>query len=560
MQLTGTSALFSFAPTVAGPRPVDVAASERRVERRSEAAAQRAELAGVLAQTGDLRKRLRTVEALMDGASLRPSRSAAAYSRADIGLDAARSATVLRSTGEVNATPTSFTPFGPAWSGSSTALATIGGVYDGAQGDDVLTFDVRRGGEHGVDNLRIRVRDSSRARLDLIRISKSDPLDQEYTLSNGLVLTLGAGQLIRNEAFTVAVSSTVGSVVDPDRPLDGTRNASPNLEDGLSVSDGSFDVNGVRIAVGASDSINDVLGRITSSEAGVTATFDGATETVVLTQKTPGAGHDIVLGPDTSGFLAAVKLDGAAPTPGTDGNADDVLSSLPVFSTVRSGSLLVNGTEIAFDVGTDSLNDVLGRINAADAGVSASLVRDQRVVLKAVDRTSAITLDDGGTGLLGALGIAEGSHRAEPGQPGVSRDHAKEIVQAVSAAVTVFNRLVEIPAAGSARAEALSGTRARMEEIVTRSLGLARSSGASDPGLRFDFSSGSQVAVLDEDEQQALEQGLTRHFADLRAIFNGSSEGSNDGLVREIFRVLDAIDLSLRARLAGVGVLLDTFA
>ena len=70
MQLTGANALFGFAPTVAGPRPVDVAASERRIERRSEAAARSAELAGVLTQTGDLRNRLRTVEALVDTASL----------------------------------------------------------------------------------------------------------------------------------------------------------------------------------------------------------------------------------------------------------------------------------------------------------------------------------------------------------------------------------------------------------------------------------------------------------------------------------------------------------
>ena len=99
-----------------------------------------------------------------------------------------------------------------------------------------------------------------------------------------------------------------------------------------------------------------------------------------------------------------------------------------------------------------------------------------------------------------------------------------------------------------------------MEEIVTRSLALSRSSGAADPGLRFDFSSADGVAVLGEDEQQVLERGLTGRFADLRGLLNGTSEGSNDGLVREIFQVLDALELSLRARLVGVGVLLDEFA
>ena len=55
----------------------------------------------------------------------------------------------LRSTEEINAVPTSYTPFRTGFSGASTALATIGGVYDGDQGTDTLTFQVKKKAGNG---------------------------------------------------------------------------------------------------------------------------------------------------------------------------------------------------------------------------------------------------------------------------------------------------------------------------------------------------------------------------------------------------------------------------
>ena len=93
---------------------------------------------------------------------------------------------------------------------------------------------------------------------------------------------------------------------------------------------GSFDVNGVSITVAANDTINSVLAKIDASAAGVTATFDATREEVVLTQKTEGAANDIVLANDTSGFLAATKLDTAS-------------SIFPEFTTLESGEEVNTG-------------------------------------------------------------------------------------------------------------------------------------------------------------------------------------------------------------------------
>jgi len=79
----------------------------------------------------------------------------------------------MRSIEEVNATPTSFSSFGPTWTGS-TAQAT----FQGGQG-----------GTHGVNDVKIKVYDGNNQEIDLIDIKKGHPIDQQYTLSNGLIFT-----------------------------------------------------------------------------------------------------------------------------------------------------------------------------------------------------------------------------------------------------------------------------------------------------------------------------------------------------------------------------------
>ena len=117
----------------------------------------------------------------------------------------------------MNTTPTSFSTFGPDWT-TSTAQASLTGTYDGSNGADTLTFRVDSGGVHGTDNLRIKVYDSNTQQIDLISINKNDPIDTQYTLSNGIVLTLGAGELFDGDAFTLDVDDSPPTSFTPTDP------------------------------------------------------------------------------------------------------------------------------------------------------------------------------------------------------------------------------------------------------------------------------------------------------------------------------------------------------
>jgi hypothetical protein len=338
---------------------------------------------------------------------------ASASSAASLGIDGNGTPTTMQSIAEVNTVPTSYSTHGPDWTGASTAQATISGEYDGSNGTDTLTFEVARAGTHGSANLLLKVYDSASRQIDAINIQKNEPIDQQYSLSNGLVLSLGAGDLVKKDTFSLEVYDSVGTAVAPDNPFNGARTDDPDLQSGLSVTSGSFQINGVNIDVQDNDTINTVLTRISQSDANVTATFDAATETVLLNQKTPGPTQDIILTNDSSGFLAAVKLEGATATPGEEPETEKPLAEVNRFSSVQSGTISVNGVSINIDVNTDSLTDILDRITASNAEVSASFDRtSQRVTLFSDNPDSQLILASSATNFFPALGISDGTYNS----------------------------------------------------------------------------------------------------------------------------------------------------
>jgi hypothetical protein len=229
--------------------------------------------------------------------------------------------------------------------------------------------------------------------------------------------TAGATLVLEGDTsgFLAAAAVSVGAAgsrVNADAAFNGTGLNAPLLDPGASVGAGSFTVNGVTIAVAANDTLNSVLARITASAAGVTASFDAATETVRLTASRAGA-SPITAGNDTSGFLAAVKLDAtAASTPGTS-TLDSALATHAVFASVTSGALTVNGVAITIDPSVDTLAGVVAAVNGLD-GVAASLDSTTgRVTIQAERPGGDLEVSDG-TGLLAALDIPSGRIQGRP--------------------------------------------------------------------------------------------------------------------------------------------------
>ena len=492
-------------------------------------------------------------------------KAASATSTSNLGLDMTGTAAELESTEEVNSTPTSFSPFGPDWGGASTAEATLDGTYDGSEGTGTLTFLVTRAGTHVTDHLEISVLDSGMQEIESIFVNKNDPLDQEYSLSFGLVFTLGTGDLVIDDTFTLDVYDAVGSAVDPDKSFSGVRNDNPNFEYGTSVIAGTFDVNGEAIDVYADDTINTVLTRITQSAANVTGSFDSGTETVVLTQKTSGSAPTIVVGSDTSGFLAATKLTGAVVTPGTDPATDEILADVAQFSTVTSGTITINGTDIAIDVNADTVNDVVDRINASAAQAGVSLyAAGNRFTIISEAKKEPLTISSGTTGFFSAVEISEGSYDPTQGDRsriGVGVNNAFDIAATVAEAATLLNAVLVTEAENETTEAFISQFRTDIQGAVSSAFDDEGPMFRTSFGIRLEFlEDGSDVFKFSVTEKQRLVSALDRQADDVYDLLIGADPTEQPGLVENLLGVARDAETALDKKLESTEPLVDVRA
>ena len=190
-------------------------------------------------------------------------------------------------------------------------------------------------------------------------------------------------EVTRLASATVATSSAaLGSAINPDAALDSS---------GISadIQAGDFTINGVTLSVDpTTDTLNGILATITASAAGVNASYDAATDKVVLSNKNAGDTSIINFGgtDDDSNLLSVLNVSGATQFTNGSGSTEvtstrnlgaiapsEMLNAVTFAGgAVTSGSFRVNGVTITIDAATDSISDVLGRINNSDAGVTAS--------------------------------------------------------------------------------------------------------------------------------------------------------------------------------------------
>lgn len=472
-----------------------------------------------------------------------------ARSQSPLGLDMTNTAATLNSNGEINASPTSFSPFGPEWLGNSTAKLTIGGEYDPLAPNGTYTFQSRRDGERGqpgATNVRIRVTDPEGNRTNYT-IRRNDPLTQQYDIGNGLYFTLDAGSMIDRDTTAIDVFNNVGSIVNPNLPLGGIRNQNPNFQfSSPSIENGSFDLNGENIGVSTTDTINDVVDRINQSDAGVTAVFNALTERIEFMQNTLGSAATIDLSDNGSNFLAATKLDSLNVVDGIDPETIQSFDNVAAFSSVQSGDVVINGRQIAIDTATDSLSTVLDKINNSGAGVVATFdSASQQVLIEANEATSVVNLDSNGTGLFGALNIPEGRVDPEAVSRGISRRKSYEIADATNAVFERLNRLFNDSTFSGNGANAAQ-FRAPLEAALRAAFGVE--SEVDILGLSFD-SSGSARArgdftTLDRSE---FTSNLQRRGNLVRDFLAGKDDegGLVKGLLVASQQALNAVNQSL---------------
>ncbi len=240
--------------------------------------------------------------------------------------------------------------------------------------------------------------------------------------TTGAPLTVSANEKATPGTYSVLVSQLATQTTARSAgALAADIDSSAKLEDialGRTVTGGRFTINGVGIDVDpAVDSLDDVIARINASGAGVTASLVAVDGYKRLSIAANTAGGPLQLGSagDTSNFLAATNVL-AAPRVG------DAVTSTSKLATTRTGdplsaanlavpvsgtgTLTINGVDIAYDASVDSINAIINRINASSAGVTASYDATSDTFLLRNKQTGSLwmSLSDTG-GFLAAMKI-----------------------------------------------------------------------------------------------------------------------------------------------------------
>lgn len=188
------------------------------------------------------------------------------------------------------------------------------------------------------------------------------------------------------------------------------------------VTAGTFTVDGNQITLNTTDSLQQVFDNIaTATNNTVTASYDSGTDKITLTSSD---NSEIVLGSaaDTSNFLQVAGLYnnqsgsvssnaalGRVQLSASMANAD--LATVITDGGSGQGQFTINGVSISYDASTDSVQDVLDRINGSSAGVTASYDSLNNRFLLTNNSTGdvGITMQDVTGNFLAATGLSAGT-------------------------------------------------------------------------------------------------------------------------------------------------------
>ena len=265
-------------------------------------------------------------------------------------------------------------------------------------------------------------------------LSSNDVLQaRKATVSDSTILsaTASAGAASGTYAFNVTqlatASKTAGALGVGANLYSSTNVSSGTLASkGFNppISAGTITVDGKQITIDPTvDTLKDVFDRIdAATTSNIKGVYDATTDTITL--KRVGSSDPLVVGSatDTSNFLSVARLSNNGTSELTSPSSLGSITpantlSLANFQTAVSdggagaGAFKINGVSIAFNASSDSVQNLIDRINASAAGVSMSYdrVNDQFTLTNKVTGNLGVAVEDVTGNFLAAAGLATGS-------------------------------------------------------------------------------------------------------------------------------------------------------
>ena len=219
-------------------------------------------------------------------------------------------------------------------------------------------------------------------------------------------------------ASTLTGSSNLGSSLNSTSDVSGLTLSSAAFPSPVTA--GTITINGAQGTISTTDSLQTVFDNINSATGGVVSgSYAPGTDLITLSSSS-----EIVLGSttDTSNFFTAARLfnngTGTVSSSSSLGsvNQTSVLSGGNFTTAINdggsgAGQFTINGVAINFDVSSDSLENVISRINSSGAEVFASYdtVNDQITLTNKKTGDLGVAIADVTGNFASALGLGSGT-------------------------------------------------------------------------------------------------------------------------------------------------------
>jgi hypothetical protein len=396
----------------------------------------------------------------------------------------------------------------------------------------------------------IEVRRANYALIDTIQV---EDRDTPYEIFGGLELTFGDGDIVKGDSFEVSANVTSGGAANPSGNFDDPSESGANLDEGQTISNGSFRVNGQLVSVEKDDSIDSVLERFNSLDFGFTGSYDTEADELRFEQNDLNSGASLVFSDDTSGFLAATKLVDAEAVHNTVDERAVRIDRVAALSGISNGTFSVAGVEFTIDTSTDSLNDVIARINDSEAGVLASYDAVSGKLSIQNESDTAMSMVDGTSAFLGAMSIDAGDY--ENTNPEVrsglrTRAITDAMVDIDKLITSIFRKVDQLD----------GGITTSYKTNLIEALDDTVKGAGSVQRTKFGFTlrtaaTGGNAIELDESK---FRSALKRRPKDVLKFLNGDATSDKLGLIDGLDLALKAIEASLERKNGRTGLLLNS--
>jgi flagellar hook-associated protein 2 len=266
-------------------------------------------------------------------------------------------------------------------------------------------------------------------------LSSNDVLQaRKATVSDSTILsaTASAGAASGTYAFNVTQLATasktvgtsgIGDNLYPTNSVTSGTLASKGFNPPISA--GTITVDGKQITIDPTvDTLADVFDRIdAATTSNIKGSYSASTDTITL-KRLGGGGVPLVVGSatDTSNFLSVARLSNNGTNELVSASSLGSITPASVLSSANfqtavsdggagAGEFKINGVSIAFNASSDSVQNLMDRINASAAGVNISYdrINDQFSLTNKVTGNLGVALEDVTGNFLAAAGLASGS-------------------------------------------------------------------------------------------------------------------------------------------------------